>query len=116
MKTILIIDDEEDLCAILARALKKENFSVECVHTLADAADKLKQHYDIILLDNNLPDGSGLDFFSKYTYMFKKSCVVLITADSRHDVKNRVEKLGIAAFIQKPFSSDTVKKIIRELA
>jgi DNA-binding response OmpR family regulator len=116
MRTILIIDDEKDLCAVLMTALKKEKFNVDCVHTLAEAQDKLREHYDIILLDNNLPDGSGLEYFNLYPIKFKRSCVVFITADSAPDIEERVDMSGIAAFIRKPFSISTLRDTIRQLA
>jgi DNA-binding response OmpR family regulator len=117
MKTVLIIDDEKDLCALLKKALNKEQYLVDCVYTLADAGYKLKDnHPDIILLDNNLPDGSGLDYYNKYTVRFKKSLVVFITADSASDIDERVDLSGVAAFIRKPFSLGVLKDTFKRLA
>ena len=70
MQTVLIIDDEKDLCRLLKMALRKEKFFVDCVFSLAEAKQKLLEHPSIVLLDNNLPDGSGLDFLKAHPTRF----------------------------------------------
>jgi DNA-binding NtrC family response regulator len=64
---ILIIDDEVDLCILLKKYLVSKDFQVHYAHSLRDGM-KLMQEIipDILLLDNNLPDGIGWkqsDFF-----------------------------------------------------
>ena len=117
MMTVLIIDDEVDLCALLKTALPKDKFWVDCAHTLADAEAKMKNlEVDIILLDNNLPDGSGLEYFNLYPRKFKKSKVVFITADPAADIDERADLSGVAAFIRKPFTAGVLKDILKRLA
>jgi DNA-binding response OmpR family regulator len=116
MITVLIIDDEEDLCTLLKTALDRDRYIVDCVHNLADAEGKLENHPDIILLDNNLPDGSGLSYFQLHAKKFGKSCVVFITADSAPDIDERVDLSGIAVFIRKPFSVGVLRDAIKRLA
>jgi CheY-like chemotaxis protein len=55
-KSILLIDDEYDLCDLITMVLNKEGFNVECAHTLAEASEKLQVHPDFVFLDNNMPD------------------------------------------------------------
>jgi DNA-binding response OmpR family regulator len=117
MKTVLIIDDEKDLCALLKKALSTEQYLVDCAYTLADAGSKLKvKNPDIILLDNNMPDGSGLDYYNLYPKRFKKSMVVFITADSSADIGERADLSGVAAFIRKPFSIGVLRDTFKRLA
>jgi two-component system OmpR family response regulator len=60
MKRILIIDDEKDLCTIIKHFLIKKNCDVDIAHSLSEGYHKLKlRKPDILLLDNNLPDGKG---------------------------------------------------------
>jgi DNA-binding response OmpR family regulator len=115
MQKMLIIDDEEDLCSLLSAAMKKNSYRVDCVHTLAEAEKKLKTHFNIVLLDNNLPDGSGLDYYKRYPLRFKRTCIVLITADSRPGLAKKAQEAGIAAIIQKPFSIAKIKETITQL-
>ena len=116
MQTVLIIDDERDLCSLLTIALKKEKFYVECAYSLAEASKKLLRHPSIVLLDNNLPDGSGLDFFKEHPNAFFKSCVIMISADVKPETKKEALREGIRFFLQKPFAVRTIKEAIRSIA
>ncbi len=116
MKTVLIVDDEVDFCMLLEKSLRKDGFRVETANTLAEAHVKLKACFDIVFLDHNLPDGTGLEFFTKNRHKFGSSCIVMISADSSLETQQHAENAGVAAFIQKPFTVDFVKKKIEELA
>ena len=114
-KRILIIDDERDLCQLLEMVLLRESFLVDCVHNLTDAGQKLLLHPVIIFLDNNLPDGSGLDYFHEHHTEFIQSSVVLITADGHPSIKLRALDEGIDIFIEKPFSVKAIKEIVKDI-
>jgi len=112
---ILIIDDEKDLCHLLKIILLKEQFLIDCAFSLTDAGQKLLLQPQIIFLDNNLPDGSGLDYFRDHPDQFVKSSVILITADGSSLTKMRAADAGIHMFIQKPFSVKEIKEIVTKI-
>lgn len=114
-KRILIIDDERDLCHLLEKVLLRESFLVDCAHNLTDAGQKLLLHPMIIFLDNNLPDGSGLDYFHEHHKEFLRSVVILISADGHPSIKLRAIDEGINIFIEKPFSVKEIKEIIKSI-
>jgi len=59
-KKVLIIDDEVDFCLLMQFYLTKKNCEVQISHTLRDGMGFLeKNNPDIVILDNNLPDGLG---------------------------------------------------------
>jgi DNA-binding response OmpR family regulator len=59
-KKVLIIDDEVDFCLLLKYYLSKRNCEVFISNTLHDGMNKLKNNLpDVVILDNNLPDGFG---------------------------------------------------------
>ncbi len=59
-KKVLIIDDEVDFCLLMQFYLSKKNCDVSISHTLHDGLDLIRdQTPDIVILDNNLPDGLG---------------------------------------------------------
>ena len=59
-KKVLIIDDEVDFCLLMQFYLTKKNCEVSISHTLQDGLGIAKSSSpDIIILDNNLPDGLG---------------------------------------------------------
>ncbi len=115
-KRVLLIDDEADLCNLICKVLAKEGFDVDCASSLAEAAEKLHRHPDIILLDNNLPDGSGLAYIQMHPLAFMSSFVVMITADPSGLTRRDAEIVGIQAFIEKPFSMKYVKDLLKSVA
>ena len=116
MQTVLIIDDERDLCRLLTIALRKEKYLVDCAFNLADAKNKLLEHPSFILLDNNLPDGSGLDYLKEHPNSFQKSRVIMITADANPETKKDALQEGIEAVLQKPFGVRAIKEAIKGIA
>ncbi len=59
-KRVLIIDDEVDFCLLMQFYLSKKNCEVEISHTLKEGIGLLMSKApDIVILDNNLPDGLG---------------------------------------------------------
>lgn len=104
MERILIVEDDAALRTGIALALKREGRDVEACSDLHSAHEiLLEQTPDLLLLDINLPDGSGLDFCRN----FRKNCnvpVIFLTAnDTELD-----EVMGLEAggddYITKPFS------------
>jgi two-component system response regulator AtoC len=115
-KKILIIDDELDFCALVILMLQQEPFHIDCAHNLFEASRFLsKEHPEIILLDHNLPDGTGLDYFNKHRKDFDEAKIVLITADPSLELKLRAEEAGIE-FAAKPFGLKKIREIIRSVA
>ena len=124
MQQILIIEDDRALNQGLCKALKTDNNSMQvCSGLYASATDRqivscenLKDAKEqllcgmpaLILLDINLPDGSGLDFLQSV----KRDCpdcpVILLTAnDTDGDIVNGLE-LGADDYITKPFDMEEV--------
>ncbi len=69
MNQILIVEDDTSLAEGLVRALSSEQHTAESCGCLKAAREKLmpdnRNHYSLILLDANLPDGNGFDFLTE---------------------------------------------------
>jgi DNA-binding NtrC family response regulator len=115
-KKILVIDDEKDFCELIKNILLRENFSVDCAFTLEEAEEKLRENPQIVLLDNNLPDGSGLDYLQMHPVPFMHSSVIVITADPTESVREKAAREGTVAFISKPFSVQAIRDMVRQVA
>jgi DNA-binding NtrC family response regulator len=115
-KKLLVIDDEKDFCELIKNILTRENFEVDCAFTLEEAERKLREHPQIVLLDNNLPDGSGLDFLQMHPIPFMNSSVIVITADPTESIKDKAGREGTAGFLAKPLSVQTIREIVRQVA
>jgi DNA-binding response OmpR family regulator len=63
---ILIVEDEKKLIDILQRSLRAEGYTVDGVLTAADGLEYIKTyHYDLVILDLQLPDGTGTSLLKR---------------------------------------------------
>ena len=115
---ILIVEDEQSLLDILRRTLVQERYVVESATTYAAAQEKIALYsYDCILLDINLPDGSGLDLLEKIKGDNRHGGVIIISA--RDSIDDKVYGLGAGAddYLPKPFHlaelSARIKSVVR---
>ena len=112
IKSILIIDDERDLCWLLSNALSDKGYDVSTANTLHQGVDLLQGNPDLIFLDLKLPDGDGMDILPIIKEKTPESIVLIISAYGSDDRMVDANKKGVHGFIDKPFSEE---KIIQTL-
>lgn len=101
---ILVIEDEPEMLQNLVQFLEKEKYLVETATTFDEAWDKIGVYeYDCILLDINLPGGSGLELLEELKSQQKSDGVIIISA--RNSVDDRIAGLDLGAddYLPKPF-------------
>jgi DNA-binding response OmpR family regulator len=99
---VLIVEDEADLQSILIDFLAREKYSYDAVMTYSDASEKIALYdYDCILLDINLPDGSGFRLLDELNEVNKSEGVIIISA--RNSVDDKIKGLGADDYLTKPF-------------
>jgi DNA-binding response OmpR family regulator len=101
---ILIIEDEKDLQNSMLQFLRQESYICEVASSEAEADEKIMLYdYDCVLLDINLPDGSGLNILKRLKEVNKPEGIIIITA--RDSLDDRVEGLNLGAddYLTKPF-------------
>ena len=104
MENVLIVDDEIDICYFLTRNLNRKNFSASYVNNLKDAEVALdKENPSILLLDNDLPDGRGVDFAQQIKKDHPDLKIVMITAHDTPNDRTLARNKGVDYFIPKPF-------------
>lgn len=112
----LIVEDEIDICFLLTGILRKKNLQTAFVNTLHDAEAKLTAERPYILfLDNNLPDGLGVDFIRYVKNNNPLTKIIMITANDTVVDKDKALKAGADFFIGKPFTRDIINKTIDSL-
>lgn len=101
---ILIIEDDSSLTCGLCRALASDTCQTIGCRLLSDARNLLqKNSYALILLDVNLPDGSGFDFLQEIKRNYSVPVILLTANDLETDIVAGLE-LGADDYITKPFS------------
>ena len=105
MKQIFLLEDDETLGRGIAMALTGPETSVICHPSLAKAREALaEERFDLLILDVNLPDGSGLELLGQLRRQGNDVPVILLTAnDLETDIVAGLE-LGADDYITKPFS------------
>ena len=103
MKNILIIDDDKDLCSLLERELKKENFNIIVCHDGQTGLDVFKtQNYQLVILDIMLPVMNGYDVLTEIRKLNNVPVLMLTAKDSEIDKVSGL-RLGADDYITKPF-------------
>ncbi|WP_166245076.1 response regulator transcription factor [Paenibacillus turpanensis] len=103
MQTLLIVEDDETLAFGLQFSLQREGWSTVLAPTLAEARAILQTTApDLILLDNQLPDGSGFDFCKEVRKSSHIPILFLTASDEEVHIVFGLE-IGADDYITKPF-------------
>ena len=104
MEKILIVEDDKALSNGIALALKAEGYLFIQTQDLAEAREILdRQEISLVILDLNLPDGSGLTLLTEIKEKQETPVVILTANDLETDIVTGLE-LGADDYITKPFS------------
>lgn len=104
---ILLVEDQDLLGDAVRDYVARSGHAVDWMKTIADSEASLAAiDYGLILLDLNLPDGSGLDILRKLRRDGRPTPVIIMTA--RDQVRDRIEGLNSGAddYLVKPFDLD----------
>jgi two-component system OmpR family response regulator len=114
-KKVLIVEDEGEMCLLLNILLDDENMELDHVKNLLDASEYLKQRQPaVILLDNKLPDGFGVDFISYIKQNYPAIRIIMISGYDNSVADVALEN-GADLFIEKPFSRDEIYESITRM-
>ncbi|MGN6435637.1 MAG: response regulator [Agriterribacter sp.] len=114
-KKVLIIEDEGEMCLLLNILLDDKSMEIDHVQTLSKAEEYLlHEKPSLILLDNRLPDGYGLDFIS---FLKKEHPTVKIIMISGLDpaAEDVALENGADIFLEKPFSKTQLRNSVNAL-
>ncbi|HZX75536.1 MAG TPA: response regulator [Cyclobacteriaceae bacterium] len=113
--TILIVDDEKEICILLASIIKRSNIRPVFVHTIADAKKAVEsENPELLFLDVTMPDGSGLDLLSDLMLQHPLLKIVIISAFDSYE--NTAANRGAYRFLQKPFNKEAVMEILEAVS
>lgn len=104
MKKILLLEDDRNLGQTLSERLKRENFEVVWVRSIAAAkAEILNRFFDLQILDIGLPDGSGLEWLEQMNVDRPSTPTIFVTAQGDAETRLKGYELGAEEFVPKPF-------------
>lgn len=116
--SILVVDDEEDTVELAKMVLEHEGYIVFTAKNGMDAIDFLKEENektDLILLDVLMPKVDGLEVcrWVKNHPRLKKIPVLLFTAKSRRQDREKGLECGADAYLSKPFRAEELLNLIK---
>ena len=113
--TVLLIEDESEMYHLLRGFLQPEGLTVDHAGSIGEARDYLQRKQPaVVILDNRLPDGNGLDFLNTLRMQHPGTKVIVI---SGIDISAREYALesGADAFLRKPFGKYHLLSTVRGL-
>lgn len=115
MNRLLIVEDDKTLLEGLGYILEELEYVVITAQTIKDAFKLIeKENIDLILLDCNLPDGSGYDFCETIRDSFHGKVLILTARNTEVD-EIKAFKVGADDYISKPFSTAVLIERIKNL-
>lgn len=119
MESILIVDDDVNLCEALSEELREVGYTVSYANDADSAFGFLESNIiNLILLDLKMPGKDGFYFLNKMNELGRNEKVIVLTAYA--DVKSAIDsaKLGASDFISKPYDLDeliiTIRKVLQK--
>ena len=105
-KKILIVEDEGEMCLVLNIVLNSIDIELDHVPNLAEAAEYLqKNHPSVIILDNKLPDGFGVDLITFIKKNYPAIKIIMISGFGA-EAKDVAMENGADIFLEKPFTKE----------
>ncbi len=115
MKKILIVDDDKDILTLLSIKLKGEDFEIVTIPSPIKAIDYLSyQKVDLILVDQRMPELTGLEFVEIVKDKFEDIPIIVMTAHGHVDDAVKAIKAGAFYYITKPINYDELKALIQQ--
>jgi DNA-binding response OmpR family regulator len=110
MPKILIVEDDPQITKILMLNLRLSGIDSECAGTFGEAWTKIAtEHFDLILMDIGLPDGSGLDLCQRVRESGNDVPIIFLSARTDESTVVSGMKNGADDYLRKPFGLEELK-------
>jgi two-component system, chemotaxis family, chemotaxis protein CheY len=116
MPTVLVVDDDPDICTMLEVYLTLEGFDVVTACNGREALQQLHDHHPaLILLDLMMPVMDGVEFRRHQQREPRLRAIPVLCMSARHDARQIAAQLDIAGCLVKPVDLNTVIAAVRGL-
>ena len=113
MSKLLVIDDEESVLYSFRKVFGGDNLEVLTAQTGHEGLEQFETHRpDVVVLDLQLPDGSGLEFFQKIQTLDPKRPVIFVTAHGTTETAIEAMKRGAFDYFVKPVDLERLSQIL----
>ena len=114
MGRILIVDDEKDMCEVLAQYFSSDGHEVDCAYDALDALEKSKtKKYHYALVDLVMPGPmNGIDVIRQIKKDSPGTKIIAYSGFSDLDIADRVVSAGANFFLTKPFKQQQLSQLL----
>jgi two-component system nitrogen regulation response regulator GlnG len=113
MPTLLVVDDEPSILLAFRRAFRSPGLTICTAETGAEGLTRAREHRpDVVVLDVQLPDQTGLDVLRQLRTLDARSPVIFITGKSTTDTAIEAMKLGAYDYLLKPLELAPLRQVI----
>jgi two-component system repressor protein LuxO len=113
-KQILCVEDHEDTCELYSLLLPEYDFTF--THTQAESLAMIeKRKFDLYMLDNWLPDGSGIKLCREIRALHPDAPIIFVSGITRKKETQEALDAGANEYLVKPCDPDKLQKIVKEL-
>ena len=110
----LIVDDDTSFAAMAAQVVRDEGGKPTVAKNLAEAREATTgESFDLVLLDNHLPDGKGYDFFDQLSRRNPDAPIVMITGLPNLGEAITLTRNGLFDYLTKPITVDALTACLR---
>ncbi|MFH1672379.1 MAG: response regulator [Pseudomonadota bacterium] len=112
---ILVVDDEENMRALLKRVLGKAGYDVECADSGKTALRlALDKPFDLAVVDVRMPEMGGIEALAGFKVIAGEMPVIMISASPSWEGRQVAASLGCAEYLSKPLDMKRLKEIIKK--
>lgn len=108
-----MVDDDEDLCALLREVLKAHGYRTACANDIHQARDQLAtgEAPAVVFLDWLLPEGNA----DELALDLRARGIPFVLASGHDEARGHAEAIGAATYLVKPFAGDDLCRVIEPL-
>jgi DNA-binding NtrC family response regulator len=115
--SILVVDDDTDVCEYLEDFLSSEGYGVKVVNDPTNALEALKEReYHVVVLDLMMPKINGIDLLSRIRQTDDDIAVIILTGYPSLETATSSIEHDVSAYIRKPFSINEFRDAIHRIA
>jgi DNA-binding response OmpR family regulator len=112
--SILVVDDEENMLALLDRVLGKEGYHIACANSAQVAMRLAREHsFQLAIVDVFMPELDGIDMLRKLKAMDSDMPVVMMSAFPSWEKEEAARQLGCDDYLFKPLDMKHLKALIK---
>jgi len=115
-KRILVIEDDEEMRALLRDVIEEEGFQTASVNNGSEAFRKLaKESFDLIITDVRMPGLTGLEILPGIKKLQPDAPIIVITAFGSEEIQQKALGRGANAYLEKPIHFDKLRTLIHDM-